>query len=510
MEDKKRFIINLIAQLFAFTVGFIINFYLAPFVIDKLGKEAYGFIGLANNFVSYTALITIALNSMASRFITINFHKGDIKTAKKYFASVYYANLFLATIILGFAIFIVVFLNYIIKIPSNLIWDVKLLFGLTFLNSIIALTSNVYSVATFVKNRLDLSSLRNIISNFLRVVCIIIPFVIFTPHLWYYGISAIIATGFIVITNRILTKRLLPDFKINKSLYNIKYVKKLISSGGWNLLSALGEILSTGFDLLLANLFISAIAMGTLSISKTVPTIILSLCSSIAVVFAPKLTELYAKEKIEALKSELFNNVRIMGVLSVIPLIVFLILGEDFFRLWLPSQDPHVLYILSSISISTLLISMPQESLWSIFTITNKVKTASLNLLIFSLLILTTIFISVCYLDNEYSKLLSIVLARFIWGSIRSLTFLPIYGAKCLNLKWNTFYPLILKNLSISIVIIICFLSLKKYFIINNWSDFILFAIIICVITITLMSFLMLSKDQKIKLIYLIRNKIHF
>ncbi|MFG5857006.1 hypothetical protein LDB17_02205 [Dysgonomonas sp. Shenzhen-Wh21] len=83
MEDKKRLGINLVAQLFAFIVGFIINFFLAPFVIAKLGAEAYGFIGLANNFVSYTTLITIALNSMAARFITVSFHRGDTELAKK-------------------------------------------------------------------------------------------------------------------------------------------------------------------------------------------------------------------------------------------------------------------------------------------------------------------------------------------------------------------------------------------------------------------------------------------
>lgn len=287
MEDKKRLGINLVAQLFAFIVGFIINFFLAPFVIAKLGAEAYGFIGLANNFVSYTTLITIALNSMAARFITVSFHRGDTELAKKYFASVYYSNLFLAIVIALFAIFIVGFLNYLIQIPPELVGDVKLLFGLTFINSIIALTSNVYSIATFVKNRLDLSSLRNIVSNLLRVLFIITPFLLFVPHLWYYGISAIAATLFIAITNRRLTRNLLPGFKINKSLYDFKLVKELIFSGVWNLFSKLSEVLSTGIDLLLANLFISATAMGTLSISKAVPIVILSLCSSIAAVFAP-------------------------------------------------------------------------------------------------------------------------------------------------------------------------------------------------------------------------------
>ncbi|WP_306540424.1 lipopolysaccharide biosynthesis protein [Dysgonomonas sp.] len=508
MEDKKRLGINLVAQLFEFIVGFIINFFLAPFVIAKLGAEAYGFIGLANNFVSYTTLITIALNSMAARFITVSFHRGDTELAKKYFASVYYSNLFLAIVIALFAIFIVGFLNYLIQIPPELVGDVKLLFGLTFINSIIALTSNVYSIATFVKNRLDLSSLRNIVSNLLRVLFIITPFLLFVPHLWYYGISAIAATLFIAITNRRLTRNLLPGFKINKSLYDFKLVKELIFSGVWNLFSKLSEVLSTGIDLLLANLFISATAMGTLSISKAVPIVILSLCSSIAAVFAPKLTELYAKGEILQLKKELLNNIRIMGILSALPLIVFLILGEVFFQFWVPTQDANRLSVLSSIAILSMLILMPIESLWNIFTITNKVKQVSITLFIFNLLLSATIFIGIFYFDSEYHKLLSIVVAHFIWGAIRGLTYLPIYGAKCLGLKWYTFYPLILKILFLSTIIIISLSLLKRYFIINNWLDFILYASLIGIITTIIMGIFILQKNQKAKIIYLIKQRL--
>lgn len=509
MNDKKRLGINFIAQLFSFGVSFVISFFLTPFILDKLGTEAYGFIGLANNFVSYTTLITIALNSMAGRFITISFHKGDIGSAKKYFASVYYSNLFLAGVIAVFSILTVGFLDSIIHIPVHLEWDVKLLFGLTFLNSIIALTSNVYSVATFVRNRLDLSSIRNIISNLLRVLCIVTPFLIFAPHLWYYGISALVATLFVAITNRTLTKKLLPDFKITSSLFSWGFVKELVFSGGWNLLSKLGEILSTGLDLLLANLLISSVAMGVFSISKVIPIVIISLCGSIAAVFAPKLTEFYAKGQMNILRNELYNNIRIMSVFSALPLMSFLVIGEDFFRLWVPTQDSHVLYTLSAVTIGGLLISMPQESLWNIFTITNKVKISALVQLVFNILAFITIIIGVTYFDNEYYQLLSIVSSRFIWGTIQALIFLPTYGARCLNLKWNTFYYLILKYLFLAAIIITFLFFCKMFFVVDSWISFVLAVLLICFTITIFMSFFILDKAQKKAITSFVNKKIY-
>jgi O-antigen/teichoic acid export membrane protein len=506
MEDKKQLSINLTAQIISFAVGFIISFFIAPFVIGKLGEDAYGFIGLANNFVSYTTLITIALNSMAGRFITISYHKGDAETAKKYFASVYYSNLFLSGVIILFAIFIVVFLDRIVKIPPALDNDVKFLFGLTFLNSIFALISNFYSVAAFVKNRIDLHSLRSIVSNLVRLVCILTPFLLFKPHLWYYGISALIATTYFTIANRSLTRKLLPELRIDKSLFDFKLVKELLVSGGWNLLTKLSEVLSAGMDLLLANLFISATAMGTLAIGKTVPMAVLFFCGSIIVVFVPKLTELYAKGNIVALRNELLNNIRITGVFSAIPLVVFMVLGEDFFRLWVPMQDARILYVLSSVALFNLLLSTPQESLWNVFVIVNKVKTPAIIRLIFSILIFATILIAVFCCTNEYYKLLSIVGARAVWEGVRSLTFLPIYGAKCLNLKWTTFYFVIFKNLFLLILLIIVLGWLKRYIVINDWIGFILYAVFISAVTGISIAFFMLNKDQKLKLFKMMKK----
>jgi O-antigen/teichoic acid export membrane protein len=77
MNEKKRFAINAFAQIFSFTVSLSITFFLTPYIVSHLGTAAYGFVGLAQNFVSYAQLITIALNSMAGRVISNSYNKGN-------------------------------------------------------------------------------------------------------------------------------------------------------------------------------------------------------------------------------------------------------------------------------------------------------------------------------------------------------------------------------------------------------------------------------------------------
>ena len=76
MNDKKRLIINLTAQMLAFAVNMGVSFIVTP-IIDKISTELSGFVTLANNFITCAQIVVSALNTMASRFITIHIHQKD-------------------------------------------------------------------------------------------------------------------------------------------------------------------------------------------------------------------------------------------------------------------------------------------------------------------------------------------------------------------------------------------------------------------------------------------------
>ena len=75
------------AQLLAFAVNMGISFLLAPIIEAKM-ENTYGFVTLANQFVLYAQIVVSALNTMASRFITIHIHRGEDQTASEYFIGI--------------------------------------------------------------------------------------------------------------------------------------------------------------------------------------------------------------------------------------------------------------------------------------------------------------------------------------------------------------------------------------------------------------------------------------
>lgn len=127
--DKKRLAINMTAQLLAFAVNMGISFFLARIIEEQIGENTYGFVALANQFVLYAQIVVSALNTMASRFVTIHIHRGEEQTASEYFSSVFFGNVIMAGIFLIPALVIVLFMGYMpfLNVPGEILRDVQLL-----------------------------------------------------------------------------------------------------------------------------------------------------------------------------------------------------------------------------------------------------------------------------------------------------------------------------------------------------------------------------------------------
>ena len=93
-NKNKQLVINLAANLLSTVVGFCV--------------EANGFVSLAGNFLGYATIVTMALNSMAGRFITISIHQEDYDETNKYMSSVFAANLLSSAVLTVPAVLLVI------------------------------------------------------------------------------------------------------------------------------------------------------------------------------------------------------------------------------------------------------------------------------------------------------------------------------------------------------------------------------------------------------------------
>ena len=181
-------------HIFAFFIQFVTSFYLSPIIVGSVGTSANGFIGLANDLVSYATIIASVFNAAAARFITNAMVKGDKEKANGYFNSLISTNIILAGIFGLIGMILVPNINAIFNVPTNLLIDVKLTFAIIFLSYIITLITQVFTVSTYVVNRSDIQGVRNIISYIVRFALIIILLNFISIKIYWVSFASLIAT----------------------------------------------------------------------------------------------------------------------------------------------------------------------------------------------------------------------------------------------------------------------------------------------------------------------------
>ena len=494
---KKQFTVNFIAQFLAFFVNIGVSFFLTPFIVENIGADANGFVALANNFVDYAQLFTVALNSMAGRYITIKIHQKQNEEASKYFTSVFFANLLLSVVFTVVFSFVIVFMERFLNIQQAMVVDIKILWTLVFANFLIGVFASNYSVSTFIADRLDKTAFCNVRSYIFKAVILVGCYTFFRPYTFYVGIAMVAMSLNNLISHIYYKNKFVPELKINKKYFDFAYIKELLASGIWNTISKLSNILSSGLDLLITNIFVNELAMGVLNLSKTMSNHVLTLFGTLAAIYAPRLTKLYANDDGDGMKGELLSSIKLMGLLGALPIAVLFGFGKSFYSLWVPSQDAGLLQLLTVITVFNLIFALPLEPLYNIFTVANKIKVSAIALIVFSIFSISTVFIGLNFITDETAKIIYIASVGAFYNIVRLLTFLPLYGAKCMGFKWTTFYPAILKNvLAVGVLSAIGF-GINTLFSINSWFKLVVACAVLCIVGIVMNLFIIFNKSER-------------
>ncbi len=507
-SNGKKLIVNLIASIVVFIVQICIGFWISPFVIERLGESAYGFITLATSFTEYVTLLTVAINSMASRFISIEYNKGNFKEANEYFSSVFWFNAILSIVIFITTICLVVNIDSIINVDSSLLRDVKVTFALTFGNLIISFIGTCYVSTTFVTNRMDINAYVQILSRIIKLFVIVSLFALLIPKIYYVSLANLLDTLIALFLYIYLKNRLTPNFNINIKYFRLDKLLTIAKSGFWMLLSNISSLFLNGMDILIANLMVSQAAMGRLSISKQLPIAVSSLLGYFSNIFTASFTQLVALKKKEELIGEVNFTFRVLGTFLTVPFAGIIVFGLDFLNLWLPHNiykkgDIQEIYILMMLTLSNIIVNAYMYSLHSIYIAINKVKRYSIVIFICSIFSITVTIIL-----TRFSNLGVYAIAgtsTVVLGFI-NLLWVPLYAEKVLCIKKFMFLKTIAKNYLALLLTSVFFWVIKFRLRFETWLNFFVSILIAAFLGYIVSFSFLLNKSEKYKLFRFIKR----
>lgn len=486
--------LNIVGSIIVVAINTVINLVLSPYIVSHLGVEANGYITLANNFVSYIALVTIALNSMAGRFILIDYRRGNQQSANEYYSSVLLGDWILAAIFFFPMLLFIIFIDSIINISSEFLWDTRILFAVVFINYMLQLCVPQWQTATYCTNNLYLRSLRNAVSAIVRAIAIYLLFLLFTPHSFYVAFAATLMSVVSISMDYAFYKRLMPELQWSFSSFNISKVKVLVSSGIWNTISQCGNILLEGLDILIANIFINPVASGVLALSKMIPNMINQITGTVATTYGPRLAFLYADGKMEEMAYEVKNDIMVVSLLANIPIGVFVAFGTSFFSLWIPSQNAVQLTILSGFSLLGMLFAGTSQCFVNIFGIVNQLKLNSLVVIGSGLV--NIICVSLLLKFSDFG-IYSVVVVSSIISIIRIFSFTIPYSAKLIHASAGKFAMHLIKGVSNVFVPLAIGFTVNYIVDIHSWMTLIACLSITIIMTLSVDCFIVFNNNQR-------------
>lgn len=505
-NDQTKLIntINIITGIATMIIQLMVSFFLSPFIVENIGEAANGFTQLANNIVSYATLISLAFNSMASRFISVNFHKGNNEKVKRYFTATVVCNVLISIILIPISLYIVFKLDSFIVIGDSDFHDVQMLFACVFFNYIFSLISSVYSISFYVMNKVYMQNIINLIRNIANAALLLLVFSSLPIQMYYVSMVACMLSLIIIPIYMLCQERYMPFLKCELKYFKFSTIKELFKSGIWNTVNQCGNMLMTGLDLLLSNLYINPISMGILAVSKTIPNAIIQLASVLNSSFAPSLTENWAKGDDNEILSQLRSGMKVSSVILSIPIITFCVFSTQFYQLWMPTMDSTTLAFLSFLACLQFIPWTGPQILYNVFTTTNKLKLNSLTFLLSGFINLGLVWV---LLNTTSLGAYAIAGVSSVISIIRNMLFTAPYAAKLLKLKWNTFY------VDVMFSIVCCGInagigySIKLLLNYQGWIGLIIMVVVTCIITFIIEILIILNKEERTKILNKIVRK---
>lgn len=506
ISKNRQLMINIVASFVAFGVSMGINFFLSPYIVETVGAEAYGFVQLANNLITYFSILTIALNSMSSRFISISYFKNNINEANEYYSSTFFSNLIICAFFIPILIIGIGNIEKFINISNELTSDVKILLLFMAANFILGLMATNLSISYYVKNKLYISSIVNIIGYVIRAILLYILFAFCKSSIVYVGLVTFIVTCYTQVMNLYYKKKMISELQVKLKYFRFNKVKEMILSGIWNTITRLGSLLSEGLDLMIANIFINPTDMGILAIAKTVPGMINNILNTMISTFMPNITELYAKNKSDELAKSIKQSMKIIGMIINIPIAILIAYGDILFSLWFPTQNAQLLQILSIITIFPWAIIGQATIIHNIFTVLNKIKINSILVCFTGIVNVVVVFI---LLKTTSLGLFAVAGVSTVINILRNLIYTVPFGAIYINKKWHTFFPEILKSSCSVLFISAIGIFIKGFMDEYSWSNLIIFSVFTALIGFILNYFISLNKEDRLLIQNIFKRKLN-
>jgi len=436
---KKQIFKNIFSSYLVKSIGILLGFLLIPFLIQKLGREAFGLIVLSESTIIFFEILTTSVRSALSRHATFSLAQSNKRDFIEYL-STGRGILFIST---GLVFITGTIISYnfanIFKVPPLYVEQSKILFFLITIAFSISIPNMIFWSVLFAKQRFDLINISASAVLIVRAVSIFVLYSILPQKYISLVMYGFIYLAVVYIRNSTiywLHKKIMPDIKINIRHFTRAKVKEILSFTSHSSLGRISYLLFNNTAIILINIFWGAGSNAIYAISLKLPTMMRRIFNETTWSLTPTFTNLLAKDDKEKFELLFFMYSKFVSIVTVPLSLMLIFLAKPIISFWVGDE-----FILASkilpIHVLPLLITLP-------FAVTSCVTNAYAKLKIPSKVNLGVAVLNVGFiviLGKVFAlKLFGVAIATAISTFLYVVLFKSYYTCKIANVSLRRYW----------------------------------------------------------------------
>lgn len=503
--NNKRIAKNTILLYARTLVVTLISLYTSRVILKVLGVEDYGIYQVVGGMVAMFAILSNALSSAISRFITYEIGKGDKERLSLIFSSSRIIQLVLSVVVIIVAEIIGVwFLENKMQIPEGREIAAFWVLQCTLVTFCLHLISVPYNACIIAHEHMGAFAYISIIDAFLKLgICYLIAQSTFDRLIFYAvlltTVALIIRSLYVIYCHRHFEESR-SRMQFDKSIF-----KEMAGFAGWSFFSNSASLFNSQGVNMLINVFFGVTANAARGLANQVEHAVLHFVNNFTVAINPQITKSYANNEMDAMYLLVCRGAKFSYLAMLIFALPLLFETETVLNLWLTTVPPYTIVFVRLSLILGLLDCLGKSSFTACLA-TGKLRRYAL--------IITSIAILEFPLSWLFFALgFSVVSAYYIYIFVKA----GVLAARLYLLKYMLgFQPMVFIKQVYLRIIPITILSVLPMFIILNVCGMsfirLILSVIIGVISVSFFTYIIgLTHSERkaiTKKLYLIREKI--
>lgn len=479
----------------------IISFFSVPYLIKRLGIDAYGVFSLSLIFIGYSALFDFGLGRGAVKYIAEFKVFNNIERLQKLIKSCFFVYLVIGLVSsVSLALFTHFFLGKIFRIPDFLSKDALTVFYLTSFYLVIRVPQLLFQAIAMGYQKVYLLNIINTIFNSLKILASV-AVACFTPNLGNIVFANIIVGMLHFIFLYSFVKNILPNGTIalgyEKDSINgvFKYsVKSFVAD-------SLGMLI-TYVDKIIIGIFLPIASLAYYSVSFDLTIRLCEFQVSATTSVFPTFSSHHAASLKGRFRRLYIKLTKLMVIISAFFSSTLCFFSKEILTLWVGADvalsSYHILQVISWGILTGSLLAIIGTIFYSVGNINKVIK---INTLMFFS------HLAMCILFIKKFGLICVAVSWIITQIIGIFLLIPWINKNIAELKNSRYLLEFLKPTALSIIVVYIFYFFSRGRL-NNTMGFLTEMLSMGIIYIVLLWFIIITKEEKSYFKQILRGKL--